>query len=909
MAQDAGPPGPSRAKASQTSSEPETLPGSVLEEAEVEEELEDLDDDLGSIDKLLAATDQGWDIDAQVLTLQQAAATKPLAEQSGATGIRPPMPSRAVHIPTPFELAPAGMTSSSVLPPASVPPPSIVPKRGSKAPPPLPRKGPPPLPPSPSLSLRTPEPSPVRLPADMSQPGVLVDLLNARIVTLESKDDKVGLARAHMELAIASEAILGDDSRATMHAEAALRVDPTSSAAHAMLRRKKHARAALPAMLAHLEHELFAATTEAHKVELLAEKARLLDAVGERNPEVRSTWEQALVHAPNHASALKGLEAELVLRAQTSNAPVDWDALAVHLGRMADAYGAEKRLAAWLHVERAQILERRLSRIDAARGALERALELDPSVGPVRDALVRHVAAHADWGALARLLDEEARIESSIARAARLELDAAAIYATRLGDNMRACELLERAAARSPTSALVDRRVLDELVRLHEADGQWKDAARARRARIRFVNDPAAIAWELRSLASLAEKDDDLDAAVADVQRALSVDATDPTLVEMLDRLLAATGKHEQRIATWLQEAARTDDGPRRSKALARAAKICDDIGRPADALRHLRSAWIAAPGDAAVLDSLARLLAPVLSESVDAGARSLVELYAQAAEQAADKGRKIAYLEKVGLLWEELLGDPARAARAYEQVLTLDADRRTALLGLERTAARLGDARTLARALLDEARVATDAATKLALRTRAGEALAKHDPARAMQMVREVLVADPAHAAARVLETRLEEDAGRWDLAAKSLRARIEHAPTNPEKVSLWLALAQLQHQRLGKPLEAMRSLEEARAIDPAHPVPAEEIARVLEDHGDAKSLRDAIERLAAHAGTPDERARHFARAAEIDELRLEDDASAVRTYHRALSEAPDDDLVAERLTRVLARRARAAG
>lgn len=915
MAQDAGPPGPSRAKASQTSSEPETLPGSLLEEAEVEEDL----DDLGSIDKLLAETDQGWDIDAQVLTLQQAAGTKPLAEQSQSTGIRPPMPSRAVHIPTPFELAPSGTpsgytptsTALSVPAPAvSSPPPSIVvPKRGSKAPPPLPRKVPPPLPPSPSLSLRTPEPSPVRLPADMSQPGVLVDLLNARIATLESKDDRVGLARAHMELAIASEAILGDDSRATMHAEAALRVDGTSSAAHAMLRRKKHARAALPAMLAHLEHELLAATSEAHKVELLAEKARLLDALGEKSAEVRGTWEQALVHAPNHAAALKGLEAELALRAQTSNAPGDWEALAVHLGRMADAYGAEKRLAAWLHVERAQILERRLSRIDAARGALERALELDPSVGPVRDALVRHVAAHADWGTLARLLDEEARIESSIARAARLELDAAAIHATRLGDHTRACELLERAAARSPTSALVDRRVLDELVRLHEADGHWKDAARARRARIRFINDPASIAWELRSLASLAEKDDDLDTAVADVQRALSVDATDPTLVEMLDRLLAATGKHEQRIATWLQEAARTDDGPRRSKALARAAKICDDIGRPADALRHLRSAWIAAPGDAAVLDSLARLLAPVLSESVDAGARSLVELYAQAAEQATDKGRKIAYLEKVGLLWEELLGDPARAARAYEQVLELDADRRTALLGLERTAARLGDARTLARALLDEARVATDAPTKLALRTRAGEALAKHDPARAMQMVREVLVADPGHAAARALETRLEEDAGRWDLAAKSLRARIEHAPTNPEKVSLWLALAQLQHQRLGKPLDAMQSLEQARAIDPAHPVPAEEIARVLEDHGDARSLRDAIERLAAGAGTPDERTRHFARAAEIDELRLEDDTSAVRTYQRALSEAPDDDLVAERLTRVLARRARQAG
>ncbi|HEX3343165.1 MAG TPA: hypothetical protein VHS09_01280, partial [Polyangiaceae bacterium] len=54
-------------------SEPETLSGSVLDEAELEEDLEDL----GSIDRLLAETDQGWDIDAQMQTLKAAAGTRP----------------------------------------------------------------------------------------------------------------------------------------------------------------------------------------------------------------------------------------------------------------------------------------------------------------------------------------------------------------------------------------------------------------------------------------------------------------------------------------------------------------------------------------------------------------------------------------------------------------------------------------------------------------------------------------------------------------------------------------------------------------------------------------------------------------------------------------------------------------
>jgi tetratricopeptide (TPR) repeat protein len=833
----------------------DTIPLDAIDDVEVEGD----GDEGASIDSLMNDTDQGWDVEAQVLTLQKAAADVPPA-----------------------------------------PPPPKVESR-----PPPARKGPPPLPGGGSWS---PEPSAVRhMQADMSHPGALLDLLHARLTGLEAAKDKVGVARVRIELAIASETILGDEDRAVAHAEAALKVDPSSPAAHAILRRMKHARSALPAMLAHLEHELGAATTELHKAELLTAKARLLQALGNRGPDAVATWEQALAFAPSHAGALKGLESELLARALGPGATRrEWEALSTHLVHMADAYENEPALAAWLHVERAHVLERRLERVDTARDALERAVLLDPGIGPVRDALVRHAAAQGDWGALVRLLDEEAMIESNGARAARLELEAAAISAWRLEDRRRACALLERAAARAPTAPSVDRRALDELIRLNELDARWADAARARRARLRFITDPAAITYELRALAAAAEAEGDFDAAIADVQRALAVDATDPTLVEALDRLLSRAGKSDQRIATWLQEAARTERAPQRAAAFERAAEICVEVGRPVDAIRHLRSAWIAAPGDARVLDALARLLSPVLSEAGDGGARALVELYAQAAEQTTDPGRKAAYLEKVALLWEELLGDPSRASRAYEQVLAIDEDRRSAILGLQRTSARTGDTRALGKALLDEARLCEGGPAQLDLQTRAASAFADSDPARARQLVRDVLARDPRNGIARALEMRLEEDVGRWELAAKSLRARIDLAPSTQEKVALWLSLAQMQHARLHAPLDALSSLEQARALDPAHPVPPEEIARIVEDHGEPRALRDAIERLSKHARTPEERARHIARAAELDELCLGDDASAMRTYRRALDDAPDDELVAARLARVAARRAR---
>jgi tetratricopeptide (TPR) repeat protein len=885
--------------------------------------------DVSSIDKLLAMTDEPWDIGEQVRSLQIAADEQPRTHADGSPASIPPAKGRgpALMLPTPFELAPAQISEASVLArraqefpvatPSVQPPP--LPPRASKPPPSL-SKGPPPLPPPrspdqtggarrsfPSLPDQTgSQPRRATIAESAANPASLGELLLARISALEPAEDKVGLARAHIEMAVASETVLADDARAIGHAEAALKIDPRLAAAHAILRRRKHGRAALGAMLGHLDHELSASTAEAATLELLVEKARLLDAMGDQPDSVRAVWEQALTRAPRHAASLKGLEGELTSRANQGSLEAH-EALAYHLAQMADAYHAEPRLAAWLHVERAFILEWRLRKIDAARGALERAVELDASVGPVRDALVRHLAAHNDAVALVVRLDEEATIEIDPFRAARLLLDAAMIANERLRDTPQAIELLTRAARHAPTMPTVDRRVLDELVRLHEAMAEWPEAARARRARLPFFNDPEVLGYEFLALARINERLEEIDDAIADVEQALAIDPNDAFLLDMLDRLLATAGKDEQRVTMWVSEAARLEeDATKRARALGKAAHIAENtLGRPNDAIRHLRGAWIAAPGDAEVLDALARLLAPSPSERADGEARALIDLYAQAVESSRDNGRRVAYLEKIALIWEELIGDSRRAARAFEEILLLEPDRRGAVLGLARNAARTGDERALSRALLDEARLAGDGVGVLTLRTRAASALARIDPARALSLVDDVLEHDGAHPVARALETRLHEEAGRWDRAAESIRARIANASQPREKLSLYLTLAQIQDKKLRSPSDALKSLQAAHSLDPTHPVPPEEIARMLEASGDHKTLRTAIEALAKDSSSAEDRLRFLVRAAEIDELRLGDDVSAAEIYTRALRESPDDELIAERLARVLARQA----
>ena len=234
----------------------------------------------GSVEKLLAMTGEGWSIEDQRESLKEAAKDKLSEPADDHANARP-----SLSIPTPYDFGAADLVTeqAATATPAARPPPlpgagspaqrpSVPPPPppardrsddtgGSIRPPPLPGSrvpattakglGPaelasvrPPPPPSPAsgppaaLPSRRPPPPPVeREPARMSkgaplappppshEGSALVDLLSARVERLESSDDVVGLARAHVELAIVSETV-GDDGRVNASAEAALKVDP-----------------------------------------------------------------------------------------------------------------------------------------------------------------------------------------------------------------------------------------------------------------------------------------------------------------------------------------------------------------------------------------------------------------------------------------------------------------------------------------------------------------------------------------------------------------------------------------------------------------------------------------------------------------------------------------------------------
>ncbi len=718
-------------------------------------------------------------------------------------------------------------------------------------------------------------------------------LLRARAAAIAS-DDPVGLLRAHLELAHAE---LGEGriDAARASAAAASAAVAHAPAAHALLRILSAGRdaASIDAQLVHVEHIVEHVSGDLVRADFLAEKGRLLDAKSGPSAESAGAYAAALTLVPDHAGALVGLEAAL-------EATERWPELAALLGRVAGLAG-DAAASAWFHVERGLILDRRLGDTGTARAALDRALELAPGIGPVRQASVDHAVVHRDDARLGVLLEAEAALEKDAARAACLELDGALAH-LRAGDRARATKLLERAHGRARTSKVVDGRIAEELARLLEKDGRHAEVLRVLKAALGLVSDRRAELLALRAVAAAAERAGEATDAVLAMERARVLDGDDTTLLEELDRLLVLAGRNEARSVLWVREAALADDSRSKTHALLIAAEAATAAGRAVDAARHREAAWIADPAAPGVFDAMAeRLAAPGSKEAVAAR----TALYEKAAERTSDLGKRLHYLEKIAWLWDDVAGDAALSAQAYEDVLAIDPKRRSAIAGLASAASRAGDGRKLARALLAEADVTEDEQGRSEVRLRAAEALADVEAERSLALAESLANTKSSSVAtrARELVTRLHATAGRWELVARSLADRAAATSRRGPRLALALAEAGVYAQRLGDHERALRTLEAARESFPGDPAIGAALVSALETIGDEEALRTKLEELASDAKDPEARASQLVRAAEIAERRPGGDDDAVRLYVLAREAMPAERLVAERLRRLGAR------
>lgn len=892
---------------------------------------------------------------------------------------RPGGAPRPIQVPSPTERPPAGAAGATA-PSQTIPRAPSVPRRTPTAPgaapaetpravtfgtpPPAPVKGAttlPGLPPSaPAASATTTPAPPAAAPAKpppKTAPAVVKAALTARKAEEEAAEedaahatpdgelrrraerlkaggDEVGAARAYVDLGLYLERAADDRGGARAAYEAARSLSRTLEPALTRVRRLLEGRAELSTALTILDDEIAVAEGDALKADLWAERARTSDALG-RAADARAGYAEALRLAPHHPAALRGLES-VIRRGLSAKPDRELSAqLATHLERVAEAYapapGQERqdgdpRLAAWIHVERARVLDRQLDQPEAARLALERAVAFEPAPGPVRDGLTRHLVRHDETGILVGSLSVEAEHERDDDRASRLLYTAARLVVDKLGSKSAVTEgparasapgiadaihLLQRAAARAPHHTPTSYRTLAELTRLLELHGDVAQAAEVRQKRLGLLIAAGAageaVAYEHVRLSEIFDSLGRADQAAYHAEQALALDPDDVSTRERLDRTLQRLGRHEERVRTWIAEANARRPVAVRIAALLRAADIAErHLRRPDEAVAHLRAAWAVDPGNDAVHEALAALLAPPPRdpETDGRGVRARIELYAQAAQAATDPARKVGLLEKLVGIWEDELGQPARAVEEIDKILAVEPGRRTAILALQRNAQRAGDHKQLARALQAEADLTEDPALMRRLLLRAADVHAEllGDRDRALALVERALSLDAGDPEALRARFRMNEKASRFEEARRTLVKMIGAEPDEGRRFALWLQVARLDEQRLRRPYDAAAAYGQAALCRPRSPLPALEIARILRAEGDGKKLCEMLMGLAASAPDEAEYARYLFQAAEVHELMLGDDAAALSCLSQAdaLPHAARDPAILEAIERI---------
>lgn len=715
-------------------------------------------------------------------------------------------------------------------------------------------------------------------------------LLRARTMAI-GPEDPVGQLRALLDLAYAE---LDDDSpSARVTARHSLQRMPHAVAANALVRALSVGREpeALEEQLQRVESLASHVSEPAAHADFVVEMASLLELKSGPSSNSKAAFEAALALAPAHPRALFGLE-------RTLEALECWPEFAALLGRVA-SLASEPNVAAWFHVERAWVLDRRLGDTAAAWAALERALELAPQIGLVRQAAVDHAVLHRDQACLGALLESESALETDDERKAILVLDGALAYLA-AGDRERAIRLLERAEACPRRSSIVGARVATELAKLLEAEGRLADALRVRKTALSLMSEPRAELVALREAAAVAERAGETTEAVLLIERARVLDADDPTLLDELDRLLVVSKRQETRAVLWMRESALADEPHAKARALLTAAEAATAAGRDADAARYREAAWLADPEAPGVFDAFAERLAPALTASTKDAVKARVALYERAAERASELGKRVHYLEKIAWLADDVLDDPARAAESYERVLALEPTRRSAIAALASAAARAHDARKLSQALLAEANVTEEATARDALKLRASQVLSDVEPERALVLAEEL--ARSGVPGARAVVTRLHASGGRWTLVADTLAARRAEVSRPSERISLLLAEAAVHTQHLASPAAALQALEAAEG-DVGDPAIEAAILSSYEQLGDVRALAAKLEAFAETTHDPQRRALHLLRASEIAEHLTGREEEAVRLCLLAREVAPTERLVVERLRRLGAR------
>ncbi len=633
---------------------------------------------------------------------------------------------------------------------------------------------------------------------------------------------------------------------------------------------------------------------------------------------------------------------------------------ALKLGTEISAFDKPTRFA-WCY-RAGTIYEERAAADDEAIRAYEAALALQPDSRPVLAGLARAQHRRGRFDALGAVLSRQASTEPNPASASSLEVEAARLYALRLGRAEDALAATARALTFDPANV----EAIAEHVRLLERLGRGEELAAALGSLGQTLADPSDKAAAYRAQAEVLEWQlGRRREALTAIERANGAGGEARAAIAE-DRLARLVGRASELASLQLK---RLGEGKAGGGELGLRLDLAWRLLDPEAAVRVLRGALEAVPGDAAALDAGVALAfrfgrdkdaAPALERLADASddddtraalwqaaartreraggtqpdadtlalwnrvveARATGETlsaFARAAAKAGDSARlvlarrRLAELASDGLtravlLWDlgsarMAAGDLGGADADFARALEADATFLPALRALARLREATGDGRSAAELHAREARL-TKAPTRAAAAFRQAARLYANqvrDDAMAARCLEEVLAIEPeAETDFEVLEVILR--ARQEDERLAQVMRRRAAEGTLPKRRDRLLALSELVGAR--DPVEAASVLSEAVKLDPTSVPVLLRLAEVEAELGRSAEAIATYRGAVAASADPRTVSAAWVRIGDIAERALADGDQAVDAYRNGLLAAPDESAALAGLVRGLTRR-----
>ena len=446
----------------------------------------------------------------------------------------------------------------------------------------------------------------------------------------------------------------------------------------------------------------------------------------------------------------------------------------------------------------------------------------------------------------------------------------------------------------------------ETLTRLARALGRWDRLAAIFDKTLRAVEvddgDTAVIALKTAKLYD--ERLEDLDRAGYFYQRALTYDPSNKEAGGALASVYSRGLKWEALLDLDRERESYADTDQERVEVLHEVARIeVDEIEKPASGIVTYRRILELDPVNAEAVTRLDGLL-----EGADRWDELAAHIEFQI-DNASDPRVALALRQRLGLLTEIQLQNPAQALDIFEDVLAEQHDYAPALEAvsglvededhgpravqiLEPIHRQTDDWQALVRVLDAKARQAVDSFEQAETWREVGCLHEERDgnAEKAFDAVAEALVAEPADEGTRAELDRLAAALGSWEAYIETVERAAAATEEPALRGSFLRSVAEVQDRQLGDPRASIKTFGRALEADPDSAETLDDLEGLQVMVGDWEGLARVYEQKLDRSNDPDVRAALLGRLGGLWEEQLSNPERAVSYYQQAAGEKPDD-------------------